>query len=232
MLRHRLLLTVATALALSVNLAEAAIINVTFNTGPAFEANNFMYLTPPWGSLSNPANTVGNNNFQDDDTLFAFDEFSGILPSAVTPDLGPLATIPAGTAVTTHFIFYDPRTINYDIQATIQFDKPILGVIRRTPSMDATDSIFALSGVNYPQVTLRCLETSDILNITGSDTIFIDWRTGRPGDHIRVITEFSPASQPPSPIIPEPSTIALYGIGGLGVCLFGGVLRRRTRRTE
>ena len=221
---HRLVLTVLAALVLSGTLAEAAIINVTLNTGPGFEANKFVYLTPPWGSLSTPANTVGQNNFNVRDTLYAFDEFSGPLSATVTPDLGPMLAIPAGTLVTSHFIFYDPSTIG-DVGATIQFDQPILGVIRRTPSMNATDSVFAHPSVTYATPNQRGLETSDILNIIAPDTIKIDWRASSPGDHIRVITAFVPTG---GPVIPEPASIMLYGLGA-GACALGCVLRRRTR---
>lgn len=219
---HRVLLAISVVLILSDGLAKASIINVTMNTGPGFEANTFVYLTPPWGNLSTPADTVGNNNFQNNTTLFAFDEFAGNLSAPVTPDLGPMAVIPAGTPVASHFIFYDPQTINFDVGATIQFDQPILGVIRRTSTLDATDSIFAHPLVNYPTPDMRGLETSDILTIIASDTIRIDWRAGRPGDHIRVITGFVPTSA----VIPEPASLALYGLG-VGTCILGCVLRKR-----
>lgn len=218
-MRQQMLLTTA-LLMLSLNGSHlfASIINATITGGSALnDGGTFVYLTPP--PLNNPfgaPNSVGNNNFQSNN-LYAFDELTVTLSSPLTPDIG--ATIPSGAMVTSHFIFFDPRRAQSTIEATIEFNEEILGIMRRTSSMNATDALFGLPGINYLTPAGRGLEPSDTITVLGSRTISISWQGGDPGDHIRVLTRY----------IPEPVSIALCGLGVAAACLLSRVSRRRIR---
>ena len=69
----------------------------------------FVILTPPLTNSFGPTNTVGNDNFQSLD-LFGFNELQDVvLTSNLVVDVGS-SPIPAGTAVSSHYVFFDPAT--------------------------------------------------------------------------------------------------------------------------
>ena len=68
--------------------------------------------------------------------------------------------------------------------------------------------------MNYLNPALRGLESGDSVTITGLRRIDVDWTASSPGDYVRVLTKFSPGGVG---TIPEPSALALFGIGMIGL---------------
>jgi len=100
-------------------------------------------LTVPF-TESTPGNTVGDDNFNDDD-LYAFNEVQNIiLPVAINVDnladgfggeiLG--GTLAAGTVVASHYVFFDPASLFFFLtssqEGTVTFDSPILAILTST----------------------------------------------------------------------------------------------------
>ncbi|WP_437231109.1 FecR domain-containing protein [Planctomicrobium sp. SH661] len=58
--------------------------------------------------------------------------------------------LPAGTQCTSYFLHCDLRTGRAVLEGTVRFDRPIVGVTFDTRDLAESDSIFGLSGVEYP----------------------------------------------------------------------------------
>ena len=152
-------------------------------------AVDFQILTVPFGDVSTPANTVGQDNF-DTNTFFAFDEQQDVflLQSLAVEDTdGNQVTIGAGRTVSSHYVFFDPASPVINGSATITFDQPILGVITTRAALNATDALLGAPGVNYVGANLRGLEGNDNFAFAGN-TLTLDITTLSPGDYVRVIT--------------------------------------------
>lgn len=136
---------------------------------------------------------VGADNF-DDDNLYAFDEDQNItLEQSIRVDIGLEPTIPEGTVVASHYVFFDSLS---GIQiGTVYFDAPILGIAAFQDTMGATDFL-ANTSVNYISTELRGLEEGDRAWIDDEDPhrLWVYWAGSSPGDYIRVFTKRSPGA--------------------------------------
>jgi MYXO-CTERM domain-containing protein len=198
--------------------AQAIVLSGNVTSGPG----TFMKLTAPLANPFGPANSVGDNTFQDPN-LYAFDEGQNILipgPLAVDDLFGPqgAGNIAGGTVVASHYVFFDPGP-STSVVGNVEFDSDILGVISSTGNLGASDFLIN-NGVNYLNPGLRGLEGGDTVTIDDSRHITVRWTASDPGDYIRVLTAFSPGGA----ATPEPVTAALglMSLGALGL----GVRRR------
>ncbi len=130
--------------------------------------------------------SVGNNDFQSPN-LFAFNENQNItIASTIGVDIG---TSPmAGDVVASHYVFSDPfgtRTT----QGYVDFDADIYGIATSTSPLGASDFLVA-SAVTSRNPGLRGLEGDDDVSIDPGNPrrLLVDWRSGSPGDCVRVFT--------------------------------------------
>ncbi|QIE57743.1 hypothetical protein G5B40_04185 [Pikeienuella piscinae] len=171
---------------------------------------DFKKLFTPFDE-SNPDNTVGGNNFNDN-VLYAFDEDQNIvLGDLLEVDFGD--DIAAGTMVASHYVFYDPKNTKR-LKGSIEFDAKILGVASSKGLLDASDFL-ANNLVTYVSRDLRGLEGNDSLSF--SDNILnVNFYAGSPGDYIRVFTERSVTAAVPIPAALPLLASALFGLGFVG----------------
>lgn len=197
--------------------ASAAIIGGTILSGAT--GATFVNLTVPF-TQSNPDNTVGADTFQSIN-LFGFDEDQNIVLAApLTVDFVPSGptTLPSGTTVASHYIFFDP--ISGSIDGTVDFDSKVLAIITSTGNLAASDFL-ANTGVTYQNPSLRGIEAGDSVTISGLNQIRFATSAASPGDYVRVLTEYSPGGA-----VPEPLTMSLLALG----LAAGAVRRQRARR--
>ena len=214
-------LTAAGALACLVSLstpatATASIIGGSITSGGP--GAQFIELTLPF--TANPNNTVGNNTFQDNN-LYGFDEDQNIVLTAllsvdVVPSGNPF-TLPVGTTVASHYVFFDPQSNTMD--GYVEFDSDVVAIITSTGNLLASDFL-ANTGVTYLNPTLRGLEPAqDSVTIESARRIRFISVASSPGDYVRVLTAYSPGA------VPEPGTMTLLGLAALA-----GIGRRARRR--
>lgn len=177
--------------------AHAVVVSgqVTSGTG------TFVELAPPIANPLGPANSVGNDTFQNPN-LYAFDEDQNVQigPGALLVDLVPgggSGTIAAGTVVASHYVFFDPAGATTQ-SGYVDFDADILAVISSTSTLLASDYL-ANTGVNYLNPTLRGLEPGDSATIDNTlpYRLRVSWTASSPGDYVRVLTKFSPGANVP-----------------------------------
>jgi len=190
--------------------ASATIISGTVTGGTAFTAGGtFIKLTVPFDPPNGDLNEVGDNTFNTNN-LYGFDEDQNIVLSApLLVDEVPAGstTLPIGTTVASHYIFFDPLS-SRSIVGKVTFDSKVVAIITGRVNLDNSDFL-ANTGVVYLSPTLRGLEAGDDVSIDGLDpySIIFDTTASSPGDYVRVLTEYSPGA------VPEPGTVALLGAG-------------------
>ncbi len=200
------------------NHAGAIIVGGAVTSG----AGSFVQLTTPLGNPFGPANSVGNDTFQNPN-LYGFNESQNAVVAAggLTLNVVPAAapgggtgggTITAGTIVASHYIFFDPQANSQE--GWVQFDSMILGVLTLTDSLAASDYL-ANTGVNYLNPDLRGLEPgqdSAWVLTAQPNRVYVNWNASTPGDYIRVLTAFSPGAVPD-----VGSTLLLLGLSLAGL---------------
>lgn len=178
-------------------------------------------LTPPNPVMANPNNGIllGWDEVQNT-TLAAdlrVDRVFDANASFVGSDTNGLF-IKAGTIVSSHYFQWDPGNGSAArVNATINLDSQVFAFITDTQKLFDTDAALGLPGLDYNNFGLRGLEGDDTTNFNGGD-VDISWQAGSPGDWTRLITAFSPAAA-----IPEPATLAILGLGLVGL----GFTRRK-----
>ena len=211
----RILTYTATAVAL----AFAAPAGATIIGGGVSSINQSFVKLPVPFAISTPDNTVGSDNFNLD-VLFGFDEDQNVsVTGAPLVSNVPSTSLPVGTVVASHYVFYDP--LSGVIDGYVEFDAPILAIMTDTAELAASDYL-ANTGVTYLSPGARGLEPGDTATIDSGDPnrVLIHLAASTPGDYIRVLTAFSPAAA----AVPAPGTLALIGPG---LAALGFARRRR-----
>lgn len=200
--KHALIAILTTLIAAQI--APAIIIGGNVGEG----SGRFIKLEPGFTD-STPYNTVGKNNFQNEN-LYAFDEAQNVAvgPDGLMPDIG--SPITPGTIVASHYVFFDPQK-GRSQTGSIFFDSTVLGILTMGNSLANSDYL-AQPSVNYLKPKLRGLEKKDVVTINSGDPRRIDlaWKASSPGDYIRVITE---RSERASKVNDPANTLALLGFG-------------------
>ena len=219
--------TILPALLLLALEARATIIGGALTGGTALTAGGtFVKLTPPLSNPFGPPNSVGNDTFQSPN-LFGFDETQNVSigPGGLSADViagGGSGTIPEGTQVSSHYVFFDPGPSQSQL-GHVNFDADILAVMTSVGTLSASDFL-AAAGVNYLSPSLRGLEAGDsaIIDPANPSQLDLSWVAGSPGDYVRVLTANSPVAAAPD----AASTLLLLGcgiaiVGGLRCALLG-----------
>ncbi|MBU2712955.1 hypothetical protein [Zooshikella harenae] len=192
------------------NSAQAIIIGGDVTGGSAATAGGmFVKLIPPIGN-------VGDDNFNDPN-LYGFDEDQNIIiPSPLTVDIGPSATLPTDTEVASHYIVFDPAPSQHMV-GYVDFDAPILAIMTKTSTLADSDFLANVSA-NYLNPSARGLEGADSVAIDPvlAHRALINFTASSPGDSIRVLTAFSPGGEPDPTPMPVPGVFGLM-ILGLGL---------------
>jgi hypothetical protein len=196
-MKLRALLILALCQLVTVSPVSAGVTNGGVSGGSAYAGGGtFVLLIPPLTNSFGPANTVGSNNFESLN-LFGFNELQDVvLSSNLLVDIGT-NPVPAGTAISSHYVFFDPPT-NSDIAGGVAFDTNVLAIITSTTNLASSDFL-ALPGVNYAGVAARGLEAGDSANISPPNHVIVQLYAGSPGDYIRVITRST--KMPGGPVV-------------------------------
>ena len=101
-------------------------------------------------------------------------------------------TIPAGTAVTSHYLHFDAVTGGTNLTGTVTFSEDILGVIVTRANLEGSDAALGYSGTTYPTaVATEGVELpNDVVTISANRrtlTVNLTAAGGVPLDNIRVI---------------------------------------------
>jgi len=147
--------------------------------------------------------------------------------------------IAAGTVVSSHLLYYDPKFQHRVENVCFVFDEPIIGIVVASDrfynaSHSFTDYFLDTDFLGNP-LTLypsthyddRGLELNQFDEFTFSvagDRLYLNWGASTPGDQIRVIT--APPRPPDVNPVPAPPAILLVLAGGAALGL-GRLLRRR-----
>ncbi len=135
------------------------------------------------GDVPDSTSFAPNQEYRSDDELFVFFESALVLDSDLTV---AGVTIPAGTSVCSHIVWYDP-SFTTDVSASIDFGAPILLGAGRRSDLQATDQ-FAIAGVNYFNYN-RPWYDGDTFSFTGSVGQFTALAIGGNADMIRILTD-------------------------------------------
>lgn len=217
-IRHGVVLAILSAGAAG-SVFGANITGGAVTAGSALTAGGtFVDLTVPWGSVSTPANTVGNANFLTPD-LYAFSETQNFaLTSTLAAQVGQ-TSISAGTVVNSFFVTFEPGGAGYNLIGHVDFSAPVLAIITSDASL-AASNFLGDAGITYLDPGSVGLEAGDSVTIDASNPDQIDWNTSAstPGDSVRVIL-----GVPTTTAVPEPSSVLLSMIG----LLAGGFAMKR-----
>ncbi len=112
--------------------------------------------------LQTPPEAVGDEDLTDPDHVHVFLERVVKLTQDLTPDTGEV--IPAGLTIRSYFFHYDPPgttggTLN---PGFVRFDDPILGVLNRTDSLNATDALLGSPETDYSGTVARVWAVPDM----------------------------------------------------------------------
>lgn len=162
--------------------------------------------------------------------LLIFTETQGVqLPAPLSVDIGAggrfdvfsnqalrgvASLLPAGTVVDSYLVHFDTpgrprRQTSFAGEVSLTFAEPILGVVVRGATLQATDGLLGLAQTAYLRSNIRGLENRDD-DITLSEDMrtltFVSLRgSGRDLDQVRIVTRG---------VVPEPATMML-GCAGL-----------------
>jgi len=134
------------------------------------------------GSIPDGSDLSANGSFEDDDTVFVFEESVAILDSDLT--VGGV-TIPTGTTVCTYIVWYDPVT-NADVSATIDFGAPVLAGAQDPSDLSGTSG-FELPGITYDYS--RAWESNDGFGVVGNTLSVTPNAVTGNADMLRVFTQ-------------------------------------------
>ena len=148
---------------------------------------------------------------ESDTTAYLFQESSALaLPSTLSVDADAPGTItvasgggsiPAGTLVDSYLLHFDPKTggKHTQITATLSFSGRVLGVMVKTNTLNATDSLVGAPGTVYPNLSntsaydlqWRGFEPNDDSIVLAPDglTMDLDYATKNGAEQVRIITE-------------------------------------------
>lgn len=108
-----------------------------------------------------------------------------------------------------------------DADGFVTFDAPIVAIQYLRNRLDATDGLFGLAGITYPNSTppagnaARDLESGDDIWLSADRrTLYYNWRVGGAFDEVRVLT-----ASPTVLAVPEPGGL-LLAMAGV-TCLLG-----------
>ena len=178
--------------------------------------------------------------FESDTTASIFQEQSNITLGADLPVDGDLAgaytshasltpgVIPAGTMVSDLYFDSDPNSsTGIQFTGSITFSSDILGVIALSATLNATDGMLGVAGVNYPETErARGLELNNQDSFIISPdlrTLTFDVITMTGVDQMRIVIAGDSVST-----VPEPGSGVLLALGFACVgCLRRTIFRRR-----
>ncbi|MEM7081777.1 MAG: dockerin type I domain-containing protein [Pseudomonadota bacterium] len=173
-----------------------------------------------------PAPVVLPNNAYNDDNVRAFNEQQDVtLTSNISLHVAASgldsSILGPGSVVSSHYIIYDPSATE-EVEASVTFDEPILGVMIYNEGFNITDPVLGNPGTAY-DIGSQELESPDTVTISG-DTVSFFLRTVSPGDAIRVITGVDPE---PGTTVCVGGTATLAGVvTGGSAAEAGGVFRQ------
>ncbi len=184
--------------------------------------------------------SLGQGDLQSDSALYVFAESQGVtLTTDMSVDIAKAGsyqrffsfslaasggTINQGTAVDSFLLHFDPVSRGnwfntQSVAGSVTFDQPILGVMVRGASLNASDSVLGLAGTSYDSRGSRGLEVifQDAMTLSADmRTLTVDaFRSTGGLDEVRIIT---------AAVVPEPTTL-LLGVIGLVIL---GVRKRNT----
>lgn len=162
--------------------------------------------------LTQPPASVGPDAFQSPD-LLAFDESQDVLLNTAFA-LSPGLVLPAGSVLSSHYVAFDPAT-GATVNGFVDFDQPIVAVLRTPATLDASTALFGLGATSYATAPAVGPEPPGS-NPNNPDAVFVSPDDPRrllfasaansPGDQVRVLTGV---------LVPEPSQATLLALAVL-----------------